>query len=153
METSAGRGSDMTKDAELRIYLRCKNLIETICRAMSATPTSTARSWVEPLREVFEDAELKALACVKGSEPMSERRSGHSTFQGRPLPGAPRGGIMETMILVGSEEVSRAGHNMLRAAEQMANVSGNMQSVLEAHQRFLDDWLARFEVALREAEE
>ena len=34
---------------------------------------------------------------------------------------------------------------MLHAAHQMANVSSNIQLVLEAHQRFLDDWLLRFE--------
>jgi hypothetical protein len=37
---------------------------------------------------------------------------------------------------------------MQDAAERMANVSSNMQLALEAHQRFLDDWLQRFEQAL-----
>lgn len=49
------------------------------------------------------------------------------------------------------EEVARAGHNMLRAAEQMAKVSNNMQLVFEAHQRFLDDWLIRYQGALEKA--
>lgn len=60
---------------------------------------------------------------------------------------------MENMLLIGSEEVARAGHNMLRAAEMMSNVSSNQQVVLEAHQRFLDDWLLRFEQMLDERAE
>ena len=52
------------QDVSARIFARTKALIETICRAMSANPTSTARSWVDPLREVFEDAEIKQLAVA-----------------------------------------------------------------------------------------
>ena len=55
---------------------------------------------------------------------------------------------METIFLVGSEEVKNAGYSIARAAESMGYTSGNMQVVLEAHQRFLDDWLLRFETIL-----
>ena len=57
---------------------------------------------------------------------------------------------MEFIQLVGTEEVRSAGYTMRQAAEQMANVSSNMQITLEAHQRFLDDWLLRFEHMLNE---
>ena len=55
---------------------------------------------------------------------------------------------MPTMDLIGAENVSRAGFQMKDAAKSMANVSANMQAVFEAHQRFLDDWLLRFEQAV-----
>jgi hypothetical protein len=55
---------------------------------------------------------------------------------------------MQSLILVGAEQVASAGNNIKQAAEQMSNVSGNVQVVLEAHQRFLDDWLLRFEQML-----
>lgn len=55
---------------------------------------------------------------------------------------------MRDLVLVGSEDVARGGRLMQDAAERMANVSSNMQLALEAHQRFLDDWLQRFEQAL-----
>ena len=53
--------------------------------------------------------------------------------------------MTEFIHLIGSEQVSTAGHNMMRAAEVMSNVSSNMQLVFEEHQRFLDDWLRRYE--------
>ena len=55
---------------------------------------------------------------------------------------------METMILVGTEQVQTAANTMREAAHTMGNVSGNLQVVLEANQRFLDDWLLRFEQAM-----
>jgi hypothetical protein len=54
------------------------------------------------------------------------------------------------LVLIGAEDVARGGRAMQQAAEQMANVSSNIQLVLEAHQRFLDDWLQRFEQILNE---
>lgn len=55
---------------------------------------------------------------------------------------------MRDPVLIGTEDVVRASHTMQDAARQMANVSSNTQLVLEANQRFLDDWLLRFEQAL-----
>jgi hypothetical protein len=51
---------------------------------------------------------------------------------------------MESIVLIGAEDVSRAGHNMQSAAEQMSRAVGNLSEVLERHQRFMDDWLDRF---------
>lgn len=58
---------------------------------------------------------------------------------------------MNSVNLIGAEQVNTAGHRMLVAAEQMANVSANMQTVFSQHQRFLDDWLLRFETVIQRA--
>ena len=55
---------------------------------------------------------------------------------------------MESIYLQGSEDVQRAGGAMREAAHTISNVSSNLQVVLEANQRFLDDWLLRFERVL-----
>ena len=60
---------------------------------------------------------------------------------------------METHWLAGSADVLRGGHAMQDAARQMANVSSNIQLILEAHQRFLADWLQRFEQILTDRAE
>ncbi len=52
---------------------------------------------------------------------------------------------MECIHLIGSEEVSRAAHTMLSAANEMGAHVRNLTAGLEAHQRFLDDWLLRFQ--------
>ena len=57
---------------------------------------------------------------------------------------------MNTMTLLGTEDISRSASRMRDAAETMANVSGNLQAVLEVNQRFMDDWLLRFERVLEE---
>jgi hypothetical protein len=55
---------------------------------------------------------------------------------------------MERLLLVGTEQIQTAANTMREAAHTMGNVSGNLQVVLEANQRFLDDWLLRFEQVL-----
>lgn len=55
---------------------------------------------------------------------------------------------METIYLAGSSEVSSAGSNMRTAAEQMKQAASNIEYALTQHQRFLDDWLSRFEAVL-----
>ncbi len=55
---------------------------------------------------------------------------------------------METIHLHGSEDVSRAGHNMRSAAEDMQRAAANIDHSLMIFQRFLDDWLQRFEATL-----
>ena len=51
----------------------------------------------------------------------------------------------EYITLLGSEDVSRAGYTMRDAAQTMQNAASNMSYTFEQHQRFLDDWLSRFE--------
>lgn len=52
---------------------------------------------------------------------------------------------METIVLMGAEDVSRAGHNMSNAAEEMKRAAAQIEDSLFRHQRFLDDWLIRLE--------
>ena len=52
---------------------------------------------------------------------------------------------MQTIHLIGADDVSHAAVRMKEAAHMMSNVSSNIQLSLEAHQRFLDEWLGRFE--------
>lgn len=52
------------------------------------------------------------------------------------------------VTLLGADDVSRAAGRMQSAAEEMQRAASNMDAVLERHQRFLDDWLQRFEAAL-----
>ena len=57
---------------------------------------------------------------------------------------------MDYITLMGAEEVSRAGHNMQAAGQSMNSAASNLGEVLQQHQRFMDDWLYRFEAALQE---
>lgn len=52
---------------------------------------------------------------------------------------------MNTMILVGSEQVQAAGYQMKEAASSMHGAANNMEHVLLQHQRFMDDWLMRLQ--------
>lgn len=55
--------------------------------------------------------------------------------------------MAETMYLVGSEDVSRAASSMRGSAEliERAMSSNNTEWVLEKHQRYMEEWLCRFE--------
>lgn len=50
---------------------------------------------------------------------------------------------MNSVHLIGAEEVSRAASNMRSAADEMSRAASNISHSLEMHQRFLDDWLQR----------
>ena len=54
---------------------------------------------------------------------------------------------METIYLVGAEEVTRAGQNIRGAAEEISRAlsANNLEWVLEKNQRHMDNWLTRFE--------
>lgn len=54
--------------------------------------------------------------------------------------------------LVGAEQVSNAAHTIQSAATDMRNAGSNMAEALQQHQRFLDDWLNRFEAVLTKLE-
>lgn len=53
--------------------------------------------------------------------------------------------MSEYIHLVGSEQVQNAANTMRHAAEEMNRASANLEEVLFRHQRFLDDWLMRYE--------
>ena len=55
---------------------------------------------------------------------------------------------MDTVRLIGTEDVIRAGHAMNSAADTMLSAARNMDSALVAHQRFMDDWLQRFDAVI-----
>lgn len=55
---------------------------------------------------------------------------------------------MDSINLLGAEDVRRAGAAMGGAAETMVQASRNMDGSLERFQRWADDWLARFEAAV-----
>ncbi len=58
---------------------------------------------------------------------------------------------MDVVRLIGTEDVIRAGHAMKGAADTMLAAARNMDSALAAHQRFMDDWLQRFEATMERA--
>ena len=51
--------------------------------------------------------------------------------------------MSQYITLLGSEDVSRASHNMQAAADSFTHAVNNLSAILEQHQRFLDDWLVR----------
>jgi hypothetical protein len=55
---------------------------------------------------------------------------------------------MESMHLIGAEDVRRAANTMTSAANEMAAAVRNMEGALERHQRFLDDWLMRYQTPI-----
>lgn len=57
---------------------------------------------------------------------------------------------MESVNLIGAEAVERAGHNMRSAANEIQQAANQIQMALYDHQRFLAEWIERFEQALRE---
>lgn len=57
---------------------------------------------------------------------------------------------MNTVTLLGTEEVSSAARRMVDAANEMSGAAGRIEYALSQHQRFLDEWLTRFETATAE---
>ena len=58
---------------------------------------------------------------------------------------------MESVYLLGSEDVRRASGCMYDAAETMIRAASQIDESLRMHQRFLDDWLSRLEAAFADA--
>ncbi len=57
---------------------------------------------------------------------------------------------METVHLIGSEEVGRAGRQMAEAAHTIQQAANLISESLTNHQRFFDDWLERFRNTLED---
>ncbi len=55
---------------------------------------------------------------------------------------------METIVLIGAEDVQRAGSTMRDAATEMSRAAETIREAFSQQQRFMDDWLMRLEVAL-----
>jgi hypothetical protein len=56
--------------------------------------------------------------------------------------------MAEYMHLIGAEQIGQAGRNIQSAADTILSAASSMDHSLMAHQRFLDDWLARLDDTL-----
>ena len=59
--------------------------------------------------------------------------------------------MADYVTLLGAEQVSSAGSQMSRAADRMQSAASSIDQSLFQHQRFMDDWLQRFEAILTES--
>lgn len=55
---------------------------------------------------------------------------------------------MEYVHLIGAERVESAAQTMRSAADEMTRAAQSIEHHLWQHQRFLDDWISRFETAV-----
>jgi hypothetical protein len=58
--------------------------------------------------------------------------------------------VADYITLLGAEEVSRAANRMQSAADTMQQAASNLDSALERHRLFMDDWLARLDGTLQD---
>jgi hypothetical protein len=56
--------------------------------------------------------------------------------------------MADYVTLLGAEQVQSAAHTMREAASQMQSAASSTDYALQNHQRFMDDWLQRFEAAI-----
>lgn len=56
--------------------------------------------------------------------------------------------MMETMHLIGAEDVRAAANTMRSSADEMQRAASQIDHSLAQHQRFLDDWLQRFQAVI-----
>lgn len=56
--------------------------------------------------------------------------------------------MADYITLMGSEQVQSAASTMSSAASEMLRAASNIDGALERHQRFMDEWLNRFEQIL-----
>jgi hypothetical protein len=54
------------------------------------------------------------------------------------------------ITLLGAEQVQSAASTMRSAADEMRSAASSIDEALTRHQRFLDDWLARFVDAMEQ---
>ena len=52
--------------------------------------------------------------------------------------------MADYVTLMGSEDVSRAGHNMAAAGSDMNRAASAMSEAFHRHEQFLTDWLYEF---------
>ncbi len=55
---------------------------------------------------------------------------------------------MDNVYLLGSDAVERGGNSIRNAADDMTRAAANIEGALERHQRFMDDWLDRYQQML-----
>ena len=57
---------------------------------------------------------------------------------------------MENIFLIGSEDVRRAGSTISSAADSMQSAASSIASSMEEQKRFLDEFICRFEEAVKQ---
>ena len=57
---------------------------------------------------------------------------------------------MESINLMGSDDVYKAGYTIQNAANDMKQAVANFDFILERQRRFMDEWLQKFERILTE---
>ena len=60
---------------------------------------------------------------------------------------------MDTVLLVGAEQVQSASHTIREAAHSMKQTASHIDYLLQQQRQFLDDWLLRFENILKDSNE
>ena len=58
---------------------------------------------------------------------------------------------MDTIHLIGAEDVRQAGNTMSSAAREMRSAASQIDDSLSAHARFLTDWLQEFKDIMEQA--
>lgn len=56
--------------------------------------------------------------------------------------------MTEFVTLLGAEDVKRASSNMTAAADRMSRAAGQIDAALQNHERFLTEWLVKFDELL-----
>jgi hypothetical protein len=60
--------------------------------------------------------------------------------------------VSQYVTLLGADQVQSAASRIASAAEEMRRAASAIDDSLSRHQRFLDDWLNRFETVLAAVE-
>lgn len=55
---------------------------------------------------------------------------------------------MDRVVLVGADDVLSGGRMARNAGTDMERAASTIQSSLETHQRYMEEWLVRFEQAI-----
>ena len=58
---------------------------------------------------------------------------------------------LDFIHLAGADDVARAGSAMRQAAEEMQRAASNLAAALAMHERWMDDWLSRFQSVMETA--
>lgn len=56
--------------------------------------------------------------------------------------------MQDHITLIGAEQVQNAARHITAAAETMSQAAHSMQETLTFHQRYMDEWMQRFENAM-----
>lgn len=60
---------------------------------------------------------------------------------------------MDSIHLIGAEDIRSAGYTMQHAADSMRQAASAIEDTFQQYRRFMDDWLSRFEAALEKAKD